>query len=78
VVADLKAKRLALASSPARANFWLEKVELYSPRSLQDREPFLVFLALDPEYDPLRGDSRFEELVARLDRKAPLGRLGVE
>jgi len=26
----------------------------------------------DPEFDPLRGDPRFEELLARLDRKAPV------
>jgi hypothetical protein len=64
-----KPNAFAPASNPGGVNFWLEKVELYSPRSLQNREPFS---ALDPEYDALRGDPRFEELVARIDRKEPL------
>jgi tetratricopeptide (TPR) repeat protein len=35
-------------------------------RSLDEREPYLAFLKLDPEFDPLRGDPRFGELVSRL------------
>jgi len=35
-------------------------------KSLDEREPFSTFLKLDPEFDPLRGDPRFGELVSRL------------
>ena len=35
-------------------------------KSLDEREPFSTFLKLDPEFDPLRGDPRFDELVSRL------------
>jgi serine/threonine-protein kinase len=35
-------------------------------RSLEERAPFAVFLKLDPEFDPLRRDIRFEKLVSRL------------
>jgi tetratricopeptide (TPR) repeat protein len=35
-------------------------------RSLEEREPLSAFLKLDPEFDPLRGDPRFDELVSRL------------
>ena len=35
-------------------------------RSLDEREPFSAFLKLEPVFDPLRGDSRFGELVSRL------------
>jgi tetratricopeptide (TPR) repeat protein len=35
-------------------------------KSLDEREPFSTFLKLDPEFDPLRGDLRFDELVSRL------------
>jgi serine/threonine-protein kinase len=38
----------------------------YLARSLDERAPFTAFLKLDPEFDPLRGDSRFDELVSRL------------
>jgi serine/threonine-protein kinase len=34
--------------------------------SLDEREPFSVFLKLDPEFDPLRSAPRFDELVSRL------------
>jgi tetratricopeptide (TPR) repeat protein len=34
--------------------------------TLDEREPFSAFLKLDPEFDPLRGDPRFDELVSRL------------
>jgi adenylate cyclase len=36
-------------------------------KSLDEREPFSAFLKLDPAFDPLRGDPRFDELVSRLD-----------
>ena len=35
-------------------------------RSLEEREPLSAFLKLDPEFDPLRGDPRFDGLVSRL------------
>ena len=35
-------------------------------KSLDEREPVSAFLKLDPEFDPLRGDPRFDELVSRL------------
>jgi serine/threonine-protein kinase len=35
-------------------------------RSLDEREPFSAFLKLEPVFDPLRGDPRFDELVSRL------------
>ena len=35
-------------------------------KSLDEREPFSVFLKLDPAFDQLRGDSRFGELASRL------------
>jgi serine/threonine-protein kinase len=35
-------------------------------RSLDEREPYSALLELDPEFDPLRGDPRFGELVSRL------------
>jgi serine/threonine-protein kinase len=38
----------------------------YLARSLDEREPFSAFLALDPEFDPLRGDPRFGKLVSRV------------
>jgi hypothetical protein len=34
-------------------------------KSLGEREPNSAFLKLDPEFDPLRGDPRFSELVSR-------------
>jgi TolB-like protein len=36
-------------------------------KSLDERELFSLFLKLDPEFDPLRGDPRFDELVARIE-----------
>jgi TolB-like protein len=35
-------------------------------RSLDERAPYVAFLKLDPEFDPLRSNPRFGELVARL------------
>jgi serine/threonine-protein kinase len=39
-------------------------------RSLDEREFYLTFLKCDPEFDPLRGDPRFDELVSRLGHGA--------
>jgi tetratricopeptide (TPR) repeat protein len=38
----------------------------YLARSLDEREPLAVFLKLDAEWDPLRGDPGFSELVSHL------------
>ncbi|MGH8249066.1 MAG: tetratricopeptide repeat protein, partial [Gammaproteobacteria bacterium] len=32
----------------------------------QDRRPYLLYLKLDPDFDPLRGDARFADLARRL------------
>jgi hypothetical protein len=42
-----------------RALAWLE-------RSYRARAPHLVFLGVTPDVDPLRGEKRFRELLARL------------
>jgi hypothetical protein len=39
-------------------------------RAFDERDPHLNGLAIIPAYDPLRGDARFEALLARL-RHAP-------
>ena len=44
----------------------------YLAKSVDEREPFSLFMKHDPEFDPLRGDPRFEELLARLDQTKPL------
>ena len=44
----------------------------YLAESMEEREPFSLFMKHDPEFDPLRGDPRFEELLARLDQTKPL------
>jgi hypothetical protein len=33
---------------------------------LYERVPFAFFIKLDPEFDPLRPDARFSDLVLRL------------
>jgi len=35
-------------------------------RSLEEKAPFSMFLKLDPEFDPLRKEVRFEQMVSRL------------
>ena len=35
-------------------------------RILDERVPFAFFIKLDPEFDPLRPDARFSDLVLRL------------
>lgn len=35
-------------------------------RALERRDPWLVFLRVDPRFDPLAGDPRFESLAARI------------
>jgi serine/threonine-protein kinase len=44
----------------------------YLAKSLDEREPFSLFMKHDPEFDPLRGDPRFQELLAKLDQKEPV------
>ena len=36
-------------------------------RSFDDRDGDLIFLAVDPAYDPLRGDPRFQGLIRRMN-----------
>jgi DNA-binding winged helix-turn-helix (wHTH) protein/TolB-like protein len=36
--------------------------------ALDDRPEFLIFLSVDPRFDPLRGDPAFEEIVERIER----------
>jgi tetratricopeptide (TPR) repeat protein len=38
----------------------------YLERAVQDRDPGVLWLAVDPRVDSLRGDGRFESLVAKL------------
>lgn len=42
-----------------RAFRWLE-------RAADDREPLVIYLAVDPLYEPLRADPRFAALLRRL------------
>jgi hypothetical protein len=42
-----------------RAMEWLEK-------AYQDRNASLVWLKVNPEFDPIRSDPRFKDLLARL------------
>ena len=41
----------------------------YLAKSLEEREPMTLFMKHDPEFDPLRGDPRFQKLLAKLDQK---------
>jgi TolB-like protein/DNA-binding winged helix-turn-helix (wHTH) protein len=50
----------AYAGDKDRALEWLEK-------AYQEGASYLVFLRLDPLYDPLRSDPRFQDLVRRMD-----------
>jgi tetratricopeptide (TPR) repeat protein len=38
----------------------------YLEKAYQGRVPYLVFLAVDPHFDPFRADPRFRELVHRI------------
>ncbi len=49
----------AVCNQPDRAFEWLE-------RALQDRDPNIGYLKVDPWFDPLRADPRFDALLARL------------
>ena len=42
-----------------KAFYWLEK-------AYEERDNSMVFLRVDPTYDPLRSDPRFEQLVRRV------------
>lgn len=35
-------------------------------RSVEERSPRLLFLAVDPRFDPLRSNARFQALVGRV------------
>ena len=49
----------AAAGEPDAAFTWLE-------RAYALRDPWLVFLKVDPRFDPLRGDPRLADLAARI------------
>jgi hypothetical protein len=49
----------AVVGDNEQALGWLEK-------SYQEHDRFLVFLKVQSEFDPLRGDPRFEELVTKV------------
>jgi hypothetical protein len=42
-----------------RAFEWLEK-------GLAERDPNLLYLKQEPEWDPIRDDPRFDELISRI------------
>jgi hypothetical protein len=44
---------------------WLEA-------AFQQRDPLMRFLAVDPRFDPVRGDARFPELLRRIGFTAAL------
>ena len=54
------ARLYAHAGETARALSWLEK-------SFQEREPFMVSLNVDPFWDPLRSDPRFQDILRRMN-----------
>ena len=41
------------------AFYWLEK-------AYAERDPFLTLLAVDPDWDPIRSDPRFQDLLRRM------------
>lgn len=53
------ARFYALADDPDRAMEWLE-------HAYQQRVPFLAHLRADPDYDSLRSDPRFQDLLRRM------------
>ena len=53
------ASRYALLNDKDQAFTWLEK-------AYADRSPQLFNLNVDPDYDEIRSDPRFKELVSRL------------
>jgi hypothetical protein len=59
-VPALSRAEVALALGQVDAAFrWLE-------RAADDREPLVIYLAVDPLYEPLRADPRFAALLRRL------------
>jgi tetratricopeptide (TPR) repeat protein len=38
----------------------------YLEKAYQERVPYLVYLAVDPHFDPFRTDPRFQDLVHRI------------
>ncbi|MGH9555303.1 MAG: TPR end-of-group domain-containing protein [Terriglobales bacterium] len=50
-----------------RALQWLEQ-------AYEERRSYLAFLNVDPEFDPLRSDSRFADLVRRVGLPPPAAR----
>lgn len=51
--------RLLETGEPARSILWLE-------RAFEQRDVRILFLRVNPQFDPLRGSPRFERLIARL------------
>ncbi len=47
-----------------------EKAFSYLEDALEKRDPWMLWIAADPRYDNLRGDSRFDELVKRVVSKS--------
>lgn len=54
----------ARAGEPEKAFLWLS-------RALEQRSPMLVYAAVDPRYDRLRGDPRFNALLQRVGLLVP-------
>ena len=59
VKAILVARLYAHAEDDEKTMEWLE-------RSYEDRDPFLVHLAVEPDWDALRSDPRFRDLMERM------------